>query len=59
MLVVSVFGCIDPIPPAHGYVKREKNRADIYCHIPSDETWEILCHEGEWKGDFGNCSIGK
>ena len=57
--VFEVFGCPDPQTPAHGYIKRERDRAEIYCLISEDDIWEIFCHEGVWKGDIGNCSAGK
>ena len=47
------------MPPPHGYVKRDKNLAEIFCHISNDDTWEIICDDGEWTGDIGNCSAGR
>ena len=57
--VFAVFGCRDPETPVHGYLKRDRDRAEIHCHISKDDIWEIFCHEGEWKGEVGNCSAGK
>ena len=57
--VIAVFGCPDPDPPAHGYIKRDKDRVQIHCHFSEDDKWELSCHEGQWNGDVGNCSTGK
>ena len=58
MLILSVFGCPDPSPPAHGFIKRNKDRVEIYCRM-SDNKWEIICQEGKWKGHHGNCTAGE
>ena len=55
--VIAVFGCSEPEAPAYGYIKRDRDRAEIHCHNPED-MWEIFCHDGEWQGGVGNCSAG-
>ena len=53
-----MFGCSDPTPPDHGFIKHDKDQAEVHCHISRDDTWEIFCHNGEWVGDLRNCSTG-
>ena len=53
------FGCPDPDPHDYEYVERNGDQAVIRCHGSRDISREIKCHDGEWKGEFGNCSIGR
>ena len=51
-------GCVDPPIPAHAVLNREGDHATIVCPHPSDVTWEVICHDGQWVGTYGNCSTG-
>ena len=50
------FGCTDPSVPVHAQIHREGDHATISCPHPSDVSWEITCHNGQWKGPAVNCS---
>ena len=55
----AAFGCPDPLPPDNGYVERKDDLATIGCLGFDDVTWEIICRNGEWIGEFGDCLIGQ
>ena len=60
--MTSAFGCLNPSPPAHGFVERNGTQARFSCYESSDSgenSWEITCFEGMWQGEVGNCSAGK
>ena len=52
-------GCDDPAIPSQALIHREGVNLTISCPAPSDVTWEITCHDGQWLGTYGNCSEGK
>ena len=54
----TAVGCSNPVPPAGGFVERQGDRALIVCES-TDNKWEIICQDGEWQGDFGDCSESK
>ena len=58
MYYFPAFGCADPLPPDNGFVERRDDLATIGCLGSDGVTWEITCRNGEWVGDFGDCTTG-
>ena len=57
-LFFTAVGCSNPVPPAESFVERQGDRALIICES-TDSKWEIICNDGEWQGDVGDCSKSK
>ena len=46
------------MPPTNGFVERQGDRAIIICESTNTKS-EIVCTDGEWQGDFSDCSESK
>ena len=55
IIVFSVEGCLDIIPPEDTWLKRTNDDIVIGCYS-SKQTWYLRCESGKWSGNIGNCS---
>ena len=53
--LISAVGCSNLVPPADSWMRRTDNEATIGCYT-TRQRWHLRCHEGQWKGTFGQCA---
>ena len=54
MFSSAAFGCSNPRVPDGAFVDRQGDRIVIAC-TSNDGKWEVICRDGQWHGDFGEC----
>lgn len=52
----QALGCPNIPTSDNLWIKRSRDHTVIKCNA-TDETWYLVCQDGEWKGQKGNCSI--
>lgn len=51
----DVDGCVDPVAPVNGWVRRSQDKAMFGCNGTS-VVWQKTCKDKRWTGDNTNCS---
>ena len=57
-ILLLAFGCSNPTLPAGGFLDRHGDQAIITCKS-NNVQWEIICRDGQWHGDVGECTGSK
>ena len=54
LLIVAV-GCANPVLTPDFSVKRSAETLSVTCNATS-QSWRLVCKDGAWVGDIGNCT---
>lgn len=55
-IIFTAVGCPDIELSPGMWVRRMEDQMVVRCN-QTEETWYLICQEGEWKGRLGNCSM--
>ncbi len=55
----SAFGCPSLKQPEGTRVSYDDNVAEVTCGGSTGKTWKVICQNGKWVGDLGNCTKSK